>query len=43
VIEAVPETDFQIGGDPQGKRTRVAAKVSDSPIRLVDFYAQNDA
>lgn len=39
-IEAEPEVEFQIGGDPQGKRDRVLAAVSSSPIRLVDFYAR---
>ncbi len=39
-IEVVPSTDFQIGGDPQGKRGRVVASVSEHPIRLVDFYAK---
>lgn len=38
-IEVDPETDFQIGGDPQGKRGTVRVRLSPDPIRLVDFYA----
>jgi diacylglycerol kinase family enzyme len=38
-IETDPETDFQIGGDPQGKRREVRMRLSPEPIRLVDFYA----
>lgn len=38
-IEVDPETDFQIGGDPQGKRNKVNVRLSPDPIRLVDFYA----
>ncbi len=34
-----PETEFQIGGDPQGKRREVRMRLSPEPIRLVDFYA----
>lgn len=39
-IELDPATDFQIGGDPQGKRSVIRASVSEQPIRLVDFYAR---
>jgi diacylglycerol kinase family enzyme len=39
VVSADPETDFQIGGDPQGKRREVRMRLSPDPIRLVDFYA----
>lgn len=42
-IEMDPPTVFQIGGDPQGERARVAARVSREPIRLVDFYAPPSA
>jgi diacylglycerol kinase family enzyme len=38
-IETDPETEFQIGGDPQGRRSRVHLRLSPEPIRLVDFYA----
>jgi diacylglycerol kinase family enzyme len=38
-IEADPATEFQIGGDPVGKRRRVHLRLSPEPIRLVDFYA----
>lgn len=38
-IETDPETEFQIGGDAQGKRRRVQVALSPDPIRLVDFYA----
>jgi diacylglycerol kinase family enzyme len=34
-----PPTAFQIGGDAQGERAVVRARVSRQPIRLVDFYA----
>lgn len=43
VIECDPPTAFQIGGDPQGERARVAARVTPEPIRLVDFYAPPSA
>jgi len=42
-IECEPSTDFQVGGDPRGKRTRVEARISAEPIQLVDFYAQGPA
>lgn len=42
-IEMDPPTVFQIGGDPQGERARVSARVSREPIRLVDFYAPPSA
>jgi diacylglycerol kinase family enzyme len=38
-IETVPETEFQIGGDPKGKRKKVRMRLAPDPIRLVDFYA----
>lgn len=38
-IHVDPATDFQIGGDPQGKREKVRVRLSPEPIRLVDFYA----
>lgn len=38
-VHVDPETDFQIGGDPQGKRREVRLRMSEEPIRLVDFYA----
>ncbi len=41
-IEMDPPTLFQIGGDPQGPRARISARVT-SPIRLVDFYAPPSA
>lgn len=39
VVQTDPETEFQIGGDPQGKRREVDIRLSPDPIRLVDFYA----
>jgi diacylglycerol kinase family enzyme len=38
-IETDPDTEFQIGGDPVGKRSKVRVGLSPEPIRLVDFYA----
>ena len=38
-IETDPDTEFQIGGDPVGKRRKVHVRLSPDPIRLVDFYA----
>jgi diacylglycerol kinase family enzyme len=38
-IETDPPTEFQIGGDPVGKRRLVHLELSPEPIRLVDFYA----
>src|SRR5450755_2256109 len=38
-IELDPPTDFQIGGDPRGKRAKVDVVLSPTAIRLVDFYA----
>jgi diacylglycerol kinase family enzyme len=38
-IELDPPTDFQIGGDPRGKRAKLEITLSPTPIRLVDFYA----
>jgi hypothetical protein len=38
-IEMDPATPFQIGGDPIDDRESVVVRLSDSPIRLVDFYA----
>jgi diacylglycerol kinase family enzyme len=38
-VETDPATEFQIGGDPVGKRRKVHLELSPEPIRLVDFYA----
>jgi diacylglycerol kinase family enzyme len=38
-IEMDPATAFQIGGDTKGERSFVRVKLSERPIRLVDFYA----
>ncbi|HEY2406648.1 MAG TPA: diacylglycerol kinase family protein [Polyangiaceae bacterium] len=38
-IELDPASDFQIGGDSRGKRSKVEIILSPTPIRLVDFYA----
>ncbi len=38
-IELDPPTDFQIGGDPRGKRSKLDIALSPTAIRLVDFYA----
>jgi diacylglycerol kinase family enzyme len=38
-IELDPPTDFQIGGDPRGKRGKLELTLSPTPIQLVDFYA----
>jgi len=37
-LELDPATNFQIGGDIMGERTRVSAKLTD-PIRVADFYS----
>jgi diacylglycerol kinase family enzyme len=42
-IDLDPPTDFQIGGDPRGKRSSLSALLSPTPIRLVDFYAPPNA
>src|SRR5262249_18464362 len=42
-FELEPATQFQIGGDPQGARSRVHVVLSPTPIRLVDFYAPPSA
>jgi diacylglycerol kinase family enzyme len=42
-MELDPPTLFQIGGDPQGERAKVRARVSPQTIRLVDFYAPPSA
>lgn len=39
VVQVDPETEFQIGGDPHGRRREVRMRLSPEPIRLVDFYA----
>jgi diacylglycerol kinase family enzyme len=36
-IECEKPVDFQIGGDSQGTRRIVEAKVTPTPIQLVDF------
>jgi diacylglycerol kinase family enzyme len=38
-----PPTPFQVGGDPRGTRRSVEARVSPTPIRLVDYYAPPNA
>jgi diacylglycerol kinase family enzyme len=38
-LELDPPAEFQIGGDQRGKRSRVSALLSPTPVRLVDFYA----
>jgi hypothetical protein len=38
-IEMDPATPFQVGGDLMGERREARVKLSDRPIRLVDFYA----
>ncbi len=38
-IELDPPTDFQIGGDPRGKRGKLEITLSPTPIQLVDFYS----
>lgn len=42
-IEVDPAVEFQIGGDQRGKRSRVSALLSPTPVRLVDFYAPPSA
>jgi len=42
-IEIDPPTDFQIGGDARGKRSKLEVSLSPTPIRLVDFYAPPSA
>ncbi len=42
-IEVDPATALQVGGDVIGERSVVEVKLSDSPIRLVDFYAPPSA
>lgn len=42
-IDCTPETDFQIGGDPRGKRRHVEAAITPEPVRLVDYYARTEA
>jgi diacylglycerol kinase family enzyme len=42
-MELDPPTPFQIGGDSQGERARVRARLSPRTIRLVDFYAPPSA
>lgn len=38
-IEMDPSTSLQVGGDVIGERRTIEVKLSDKPIRLVDFYA----
>lgn len=38
VIECEPDLHFQIGGDSRGKRGRLIASVTESPVELVDYY-----
>lgn len=42
-VEMDPPTAFQIGGDVADARGEVTLKLSDKPIRLVDFYAPPSA
>jgi hypothetical protein len=42
-IDIDPATALQVGGDVVGERSVVEVKLSDSPIRLVDFYAPPNA
>jgi diacylglycerol kinase family enzyme len=42
-IELDPPAEFQIGGDQRGKRSRISALLSPTPIRLVDYYAPPSA
>ena len=42
-IEVDPPTPFQIGGDAKGTRRSVTARVSPTPIRMVDYYAPPSA
>ncbi len=39
LVETDPAVGFQIGGDPYGTRSRLAAQLSPTIIQLVDFYA----
>lgn len=41
-VECDPPTEFQIGGDPHGCRSRFEARVSPFPIQLVDHYASHE-
>lgn len=38
-VEMDPSTSLQVGGDVMGERRMIEVKLSDKPIRLVDFYA----
>jgi len=38
-VESDDPIPFQIGGDPHGERTSVEIAISDTPIRVVDYYA----
>ncbi len=38
-IEMDPSTAFQVGGDVMGERRVLEVRLSERPIRLVDFYA----
>lgn len=42
-IEMDPPTVFQIGGDAQGERRQVRARLAPEAIRLVDFYGPPSA
>jgi diacylglycerol kinase family enzyme len=42
-IEMDPATAFQIGGDVVGERASMECKLTDEPVRLVDFYAPPSA
>lgn len=38
-IEIDPATPFQVGGDPQGERSKLRVELCPTPIQLVDLYA----
>ncbi|HSC86111.1 MAG TPA: hypothetical protein VLC09_02525, partial [Polyangiaceae bacterium] len=38
-IHCDPASEFQIGGDPQGKRSHISARLAPEEIQLVDFYS----
>jgi diacylglycerol kinase family enzyme len=42
VIECATPMEFQIGGDSQGPRSNVHARVTAEPLQLVDFYVEDN-
>jgi diacylglycerol kinase family enzyme len=42
-IECKEPTEFQVGGDPRGKRSALVARVAPETIQLVDFYSAQAA